>query len=112
MYKVNELMREIIAEAVSELKDPRIGFVTITGVDTSPDLRHAVVYFSVLGTAEEEAATASALASAAADAKAERAPDAVVLLSPASASFDQFASFEARGDAFRKFVLAMAAGEG
>ena len=53
-----------------------------------------------------------ALASAAADAKAERAPGAVVLLSPASASFDQFSSFEARGDAFCKFVLAMAAGEG
>jgi ribosome-binding factor A len=66
MYKVNELLREVIAEAVSELKDPRIGFVTITGVDTAPDLRHAVVFYSVLGTAEEEESTAIALASAAA----------------------------------------------
>jgi ribosome-binding factor A len=66
MYKVNELMREVVAEAVNELKDPRIGFVTITGVDTAPDLRHAVVYYSVLGTTEEEEATAEALASAAA----------------------------------------------
>ena len=66
MYKVNELMREVIADAMSELKDPRIGFVTITGVDTAPDLRHAVVYYSVLGTTEEQESTAAALASAAA----------------------------------------------
>ena len=41
MRKVNELLREVIAEEVGGLKDPRIGFVTITGVDTNPDLRHA-----------------------------------------------------------------------
>lgn len=64
MYKVNELLREVIAEAVVELKDPRIGFLTITGVDTAPDLRTAVVYYSVLGSAEEEEATAEALARA------------------------------------------------
>ena len=49
MRKVNELLREVLSEAVLELKDPRIGFVTITGVRTSPDLRHAIVYVSVLG---------------------------------------------------------------
>ena len=49
MRKVNELLREMLSEAVLELKDPRIGFVTITGVRTSPDLRHAIVYVSVLG---------------------------------------------------------------
>jgi ribosome-binding factor A len=65
MHKVNELLREIIAEAAGELKDPRIGFLTITGVDTAPDLRTAIVYYSVLGTEEEEEATAAALASAA-----------------------------------------------
>ncbi len=64
MRKVNELLREIIAEELTSLKDPRIGFVTITGVDTAPDLRHAVVYYSVLGSEEEERATAAALASA------------------------------------------------
>ena len=37
------------SEALLELKDPRIGFVTVTGVDTSPDLRQAVVFVSVLG---------------------------------------------------------------
>ncbi len=66
MRKINELMREIVAEEVAELKDPRIGFVTVTGVDTTPDLRHAVVYYSVLGAKGEEMATDSALASAAA----------------------------------------------
>jgi ribosome-binding factor A len=49
MRKVNELLREILSEAVLELKDPRIGFVTITGVRTSPDLSHATVFVSVLG---------------------------------------------------------------
>jgi ribosome-binding factor A len=61
MRKVNELLREVIAEAVSELKDPGLGFITITGVDTSPDLRIAFVYYSVLGTDEEVAETAAAL---------------------------------------------------
>lgn len=61
MRRVNELLREVIAEEVTELKDPGLGFLTITAVDTSPDLRSAVVYFSVLGTPEEEDATAAAL---------------------------------------------------
>lgn len=49
MRRVNESLRQVLSEAVPELKDPRIGFVTITGVVTSPDLRHAKVYVSVLG---------------------------------------------------------------
>jgi ribosome-binding factor A len=49
MRKINELLREVLSEAVLELKDPRIGFVTITGVRASPDLRQAKVYVSVLG---------------------------------------------------------------
>jgi ribosome-binding factor A len=49
MRRVNESLRAVLAEALGELKDPRIGFVTVTGVETSPDLRHAVVYVSVLG---------------------------------------------------------------
>jgi ribosome-binding factor A len=65
MRKVNELLKEVVADAVTELKDPGIGFVTITGVDTSPDLRHAVVYYSVLGTDEEVHATGEALTRAA-----------------------------------------------
>jgi ribosome-binding factor A len=61
MRKVNELLREVVAEEITELKDPGIGFITITGVDTAPDLRHAIVFYSVLGTAEEAKATAGAL---------------------------------------------------
>ena len=50
MRRVNESIKEILGDAIaSELKDPRIGFVTVTGVDTSPDLRSARVYVSVLG---------------------------------------------------------------
>ena len=64
MRKVNELIREIVAEEVVDLKDPRIGFLTITGAETSPDLHHAIVYYSVLGTDDEKKSTAAGLASA------------------------------------------------
>ncbi len=51
MRRVNEAVREVLSGAItSELKDPRVGFVTVTAVETSPDLRHARVYVSVLGT--------------------------------------------------------------
>jgi ribosome-binding factor A len=46
---VNESLREVLSDAVSDLQDPRIGFVTLTEVRASPDLRHATVYVSVLG---------------------------------------------------------------
>ena len=49
MRRVNESVRQVLSEALGELKDPRIGFVTVTGVETSPDLRHAKVFVSVLG---------------------------------------------------------------
>ena len=50
MRRVNEAVREVVsAHIAGDLKDPRIGFVTVTAVDTSPDLRHARVYVSVLG---------------------------------------------------------------
>jgi ribosome-binding factor A len=49
MRRVNESLRQVLSEALLELKDPRIGFVTVTGVKTSPDLRQATVYVSVLG---------------------------------------------------------------
>ncbi|HEY7836928.1 MAG TPA: 30S ribosome-binding factor RbfA [Solirubrobacteraceae bacterium] len=52
MRRVDEAVRQVIGDAVAlELKDPRVGFVTVTDVRTSPDLRHARVYVSVLGTA-------------------------------------------------------------
>ena len=49
MRRVNEAVRQVLSESVGELKDPRIGFVTVTSVETSPDLRHARVFVSVLG---------------------------------------------------------------
>src|SRR5580765_7782973 len=53
MRRVDEAMREVLSDALSQdLKDPRIGFVTVTDVRTSPDLRHARVYVSILGDAE------------------------------------------------------------
>jgi ribosome-binding factor A len=50
MRRVNEVIRQVLGDAIAtDLKDPRIGFVTVTHVDTSPDLRSARVYVSVLG---------------------------------------------------------------
>ena len=64
MRRVNELMREVIGSAIStELEDPRIGFVTVTSVETSPDLRTARVYVSVLGGEAERQASLTGLRS-------------------------------------------------
>jgi ribosome-binding factor A len=61
MRRVNESLREVIAGEVVRLKDPGIGFVTITGVVASPDLRAARVYYSVLGDDVEKESTQAAL---------------------------------------------------
>ncbi|MFY9264699.1 MAG: 30S ribosome-binding factor RbfA [Solirubrobacterales bacterium] len=61
--RVNEAVREIVSCAVlSADKDPRIGFVTITGVETSPDLRHATVFVSVFGDEAQRRETLDGLA--------------------------------------------------
>lgn len=65
MRRVNEILREAIATECGNLKDPRIGFLTVTGVSTSPDLRNASVYFTVMGDERVLAETEQALASAA-----------------------------------------------
>lgn len=50
MRRVDEALRQVLGDAITQqLKDPRIGFVTVTDVRTSVDLRHARVYVSVLG---------------------------------------------------------------
>lgn len=50
MRRVDEALREVLSDTISsDLQDPRVGFVTVTGVKTSPDLRHARVYVSVMG---------------------------------------------------------------
>lgn len=65
MRRVNEAIRQVIGDTVaSDLKDPRVGFVTITDVRTSADLSHARVYVSVLGEPEARAETMDGLRSA------------------------------------------------
>jgi len=64
MRRVNESIRQVLSESVPELKDPRIGFVTVTGVTTSTDLRHATVYVSVLGGEKKRDATLRGLSAA------------------------------------------------
>jgi ribosome-binding factor A len=65
MRRVDEAMRAVLSDAISKgLKDPRVGFVTVTGVKTSPDLRQARVYVSVLGAQETRDASLEGLRSA------------------------------------------------
>ncbi|MGH2908191.1 MAG: 30S ribosome-binding factor RbfA [Solirubrobacteraceae bacterium] len=65
MRRVDEAMRMVLSDAIAtDLKDPRVGFVTVTAVKTSPDLRHARVYVSVLGDEQERAASLEGLRSA------------------------------------------------
>ena len=62
LRRVNEAMREVLSGAITtELKDPRVGFVTVTAVETSPDLRHARVFVSVLGNPGERRRSLQAL---------------------------------------------------
>ena len=66
MRRVNEAVREVLSAHITEdLKDPRIGFVTVTGVETSLDLRHARVYASVLGSDEQKSEALEGLRSSA-----------------------------------------------
>lgn len=64
MRRVNEALREVISAAIGELKDPRIGFVTVTGVRTSADLRLARVFVSALGPARRRREMLAGLQSA------------------------------------------------
>jgi len=64
MRRVNEAVRAVVAEALADLKDPRIGMVTVTGVSVSPDLREGTVYVSVLGSEKKRTATLAGLESA------------------------------------------------
>jgi ribosome-binding factor A len=65
MRRVDEAMRVVLSDAITQdLKDPRIGFVTVTAVDTSPDLRHARVFVSVLGDEGVQKLTLAGLRSA------------------------------------------------
>ena len=71
--RVNEVVREVLADEIERLSDPRLGFVTVTGVDVSPDLRQATVYYSALAPSGGEA-----------EAVAEAAKETAVALRSAS----------------------------
>jgi ribosome-binding factor A len=64
MRRVNESVRAVVAEGVGELKDPRIGMVTVTGVRVTPDLQEATVYVSVFGNEKKRRASLAGLESA------------------------------------------------
>ncbi len=62
--RVSEEFREILAEEIPRLKDPRVGFVTVTAVKVTPDLRRARVYYTVMGDDRARASTRAGLRSA------------------------------------------------
>ena len=65
LRRVDEAVRQVLSDAVTgDLKDPRVGFVTVTAVRTTPDLRHARVFVSVLGDVPQREATLDGLRSA------------------------------------------------
>jgi ribosome-binding factor A len=64
MRRVNEAIKEVLSESLRQVKDPRIGFVTVTGVEASPDLRHARVFVSVLGSEDSREQTLRGLEAA------------------------------------------------
>jgi ribosome-binding factor A len=64
MRRVDETLREVLSEAIQTLKDPRIGFVTVTGVRTTADLKESTVFVSVLGGEAEQRRTLEGLGAA------------------------------------------------
>lgn len=64
MRRINKQARAVLGDAIRDLKDPRVGFVTVTSVRVTPDLRHARILVSVLGDDEEREATMAGLKSA------------------------------------------------
>ena len=65
MRRVDEGVKQVLSETIPTLKDPRIGFVTVTAVETTTDLDHAKVWISVLGSEKQREATMRALEGAA-----------------------------------------------
>ena len=64
LQRVSEELREVLAQEIQRLKDPRLGFVTVTGVRVTADLRKARVFYTVLGEDRDHRATRAALRSA------------------------------------------------
>ena len=67
--RVNEVVREVLADEIERLSDPRLGFVTVTGVEVTPDLRQATVYFSALRPPTDQRAATEATLDTPADAE-------------------------------------------
>jgi ribosome-binding factor A len=61
---VNEAIRQVLSDAIPALKDPRIGFVTVTGVQVTRDLKQATVWVSVLGSQDDRERTLEGLRAA------------------------------------------------
>jgi len=61
LTRLNELIQQTVSQLVLKLKDPNIGFLTITGAKVAPDISHAHIYYSVLGSEEDKENTAAAL---------------------------------------------------
>lgn len=81
--RVGEQIRAALASAVREIRDPRVGFVTLTGVSLSPDLKQARIYVSRLGSEGERNAAVDALNQAAAYLRHEIAVRARLKYTPA-----------------------------
>lgn len=62
--RVEGLLQQVVCEILQEIKDPRVGFLTVTGVKMGPDLRHAKIYFSVIGDDQARETTLQGLRSA------------------------------------------------
>jgi ribosome-binding factor A len=71
LNRVQKLAKKVLGEAIHDLKDPRIGFATVTAVRVTPDLQHARVLVSVLGTPDEQEETMKGLQSAKAHLRTE-----------------------------------------
>ena len=61
LIRLNELILQTVSQVVLQLKDPGLGFVTITGAELSPDVSTAKIFFSVLGSDKDKESTAAAL---------------------------------------------------
>ena len=61
LRRVDEAVRKVLSEGIAELKDPRVGFVTVTAVQVTNDLEHATVWVSIFGSDKARAATMGAL---------------------------------------------------
>jgi ribosome-binding factor A len=65
LRRIDESIKQVLTDGIAALKDPRIGFVTVTGVQTTPDLEHATVWVSVLGDEDDQERTLAVLQGAA-----------------------------------------------